>query len=103
MIFLIIVIPHPDEADRVDDATVAAGRRWLADQQAAGIIIEDPRAFRKTGGFMLVDAADEAALDAWLAPYPLRDTIDTVVYPDVVDLDDGFAVLHANVAARVNA
>ena len=100
MIFLVVVIPHPDEADRVDSATVAAGRRWLDEQQDLGIITEDPRAFRKTGGFMLVEAKDEEALRAWLAPYPLLDTINALIFEDVVDLDDGFDVLKAAVAER---
>jgi hypothetical protein len=100
MIFLVIVIPHADEADRVDENRRLAGRQWLADQESLGVITEHPRAFRATGGFMLVDAPDRAALAAWLAPYPLRATIDIEVYEDVVDLDEGFDVLKAAIAAR---
>ena len=100
MIFLVVVIPHPDEADRVDSATVAAGRQWLDDEETLGVIVEHPRAFRKTGGYMLVEAADQDALRAWLAPYPLLDTIEALIFEDVVDLDEGFDVLKAAVAER---
>ena len=66
MIFLVIVIPHPDEADRIDEATRLAGRRWLAEQEDLGVIVEHPRAFRATGGFMLAhwcgDSACETAI-----------------------------------------
>jgi hypothetical protein len=99
VIFLVVVIPHPDEADLVDSATVAAAREWLAYEETLGVITYI-RAFRKTGGFMLVEAKDEEALRAWLAPYPLLDTIKALIFEDVVDLDDGFAVLEAAVAER---
>ena len=99
MIFLVVVIPHPDEADRVDADTVAAARQWLADEETLGVITFI-RSFRKTGGFMLVEAADQDALRAWLAPYPLLDTIEALIFEDVVDLDEGFDVLKAAVAER---
>jgi hypothetical protein len=107
MPFHVHVEAHPDEASRVTSEQVLAGRAWLRRHVDAGTITatgawtEDDGTPR-TGGFMLVDVPDRPALDAFMADYPLLDTIDAVGRR-YGELDPGFAVLLADVDARQGA
>jgi hypothetical protein len=93
VIFLVVVEAHPDEPERTTDDQLEAGRQWLADREAEGVITEHPRAFRKTGGFMLMRAESREALLKLLSEnYPLYATTDYHIWEDVIDLDEGFDI-----------
>lgn len=80
MEFHVDVTAAPDEPLVTPREQILAGRAWLDEQTDLGVI-RHWRSFRKTGGYMDVrmPAEDEetgrAQLAAWLAPYPLLDTI----------------------------
>lgn len=100
MLLHVRVTPHPDEPLTIDHATADAAYNWLIAQWEYGTIIDEPRALKKTGGYMNVRVVSHtweaalAELDAWLGTYPLRDTITVEVDELAPTLADGFAVLH---------
>lgn len=100
----VIVRPHPDEADRVTPEQIDAGRAWLADRQAEGVIAEDPRCWAETGGDVVLYADTEEQALAVFADYPLGPTVDLEPHR-LVELDTGFNTLRGwqRERARVHA
>jgi hypothetical protein len=95
MLFHIDVTPHADEAERVTPDQIDAGQAWLESKP------EIERALPRlvTGGYMDVRMPahdlDEALtqLHAWLADYPLLDTVELIIEPMFDTLGEGFDVL----------
>lgn len=92
------VTPVPDEAQVVEVGQVQAALAYLQERVADGRYARC-LAFRRTGGYIELDAHDPHEIEAALGDYPLRSTI-TVEIDELVTLEEGFGVLLDNVAAR---
>lgn len=86
------------EAQVVTVDTARAALTYLQGKLADGTYTEC-EAFPRTGGYINMWAHDVAHIEALLADYPLRHTIKLDV-DELVSLDDGFAVLIANIEAE---
>lgn len=103
-LWLILVDPHPDEAERISIELADAGEEWLKRGIAEGYLTDansyaNADGTPRTGGYMIAVAEDWDALGALLATYPLRSTISLDVRPLNARLGVGFDVLRAAVAA----
>lgn len=105
-LWLILVTPHADEAERVIPEQVEAGLAWLEGGIRDGYLT-DANSYAhedgtpKTGGYMIAVAEDRGALARLLETYPLRDTIHLDIRPLNGQLGDGFAVLRTAVAEHI--
>lgn len=98
MQYMIIVRPAPDEPDRVTRGQVLDALRWLVARRDAGAI--ESKAWSTKGGYIQLDAESIAAAEATLDDYPLRETVELETH-QVVSLEDGFAVLSADIEERI--
>lgn len=98
---MVLVYPHPDEAERTSPERVRDGLTWLHHHADRGTLTAVEAWEEKkdgvptgviTGGYMIVEVPDRAALDALLGTYPMLPTIDVDVRR-LHDLDGGFAGL----------
>ena len=102
MRFHVTVTPDPDEPERLTPQDVVWGLAWLREHEERGILTaveewEQPDS-TITGGYMIAEVEDRAALDALLATYPLRFTVTMQVHR-LARRGEGFE----NLAARVRA
>jgi len=94
MEYMIIVTPAPDEPKRVTRGQVLDALRWLVTRRDAGII--QANAWSTKGGYVILDAASADEAVAFFDDYGLRATIELEPHR-VVSLEDGFAVLLADI------
>lgn len=101
-LWLVLVEPDPDEAERVTHAQIDEGLAWLERGIEEGYLADansyaNEDGTPRTGGYMIVVAEDRPALVRQLSTYPLLETIrrNLDIRPLNARLPDGFAVLHA--------
>lgn len=101
MRFHVLVTPVADEAARVTREQALSGLQWLRTKRAAGVLTA-AEAWPQTGGYMIAEVPDRAALGALLATYPLIDTINVDIH-EAIPLDAGFGVLLTMINLQSNA
>jgi muconolactone delta-isomerase len=106
MRFHVTVTPDADEPERLTPRDVADGVGWLRGHEADGTLTaveewEQPDG-TVTGGYMIADVPDRAALDDLLATYPLRHTVTMEVHR-LAARNEGFDALAVKVAQAQGA
>jgi hypothetical protein len=94
--YFVLVRPLPDEAHQVTHERADAALAWLKEGEASGWFTTI--CFARTGGAFFWEATSPRVIEAALVDYPLRETI-VVEIDELVELDAGFATLHANIDA----
>jgi hypothetical protein len=106
MLLHVRVTADPDEPLTIDASEAEAGYTWLMDRWADGDLIDEPRAFEQTGGYMNVRVSAEdrptalRQLDDLLSTYPLLKTITIQVDVLTPTLRAGFEKLLAAIDRR---
>lgn len=101
------VTPVPNEAELVTHRQVMAAKVWNKRRLAEGVFSRC-QAWAITGGYWELEASSVEEIMNILAPYPLMDTIELEFIElagedDESSLDDGFAVLDADIDAVAQA